>query len=186
MFKRGIAEKEHILINLLPQDREGEKRRKKVVAGAAVLVVVLAVLGWWTVNMMKAVKQEEMRNRELRQQLKIYAGREQAIDYAQLKSQVEKKRMMVEKLEGQKIYYGSFLEVFQDINSSSPYISYMEVKPGYVNLEGSGKDYDETLAYLEWLLGQEDVVIIEKLATYTAKDTGRLNFQMSVRWESGK
>lgn len=186
MFKKRIKEREHIFINLLPQDREGEKRKKEVIILAGVLILALTGAGLWTKNMMNMIKQEEMRSRQLKQELKMYADKGRSMDYGQLKAEVEKKKNVLKKLEEQKVYYGPFLDVFQDINASSPYISYMEVKPGYINIEGSGRDYDETLSYLEWLLSQEDVVIIEKLATYTSKDTGRLNFHMSVRWESGK
>lgn len=184
MFRKKIKERERILINLLPRDKEREKRKRELVIIAAALLLVMAATGLWTKNMLYMIGQEEMRSRQLQKELKMYADKGYGMDYTQLKAEVEKKKAVVEKLEREKIYYGSFLEVFQDINSSSPYISYMEVKPGYVNIEGSGRDYDETLSYLEWLLGQDKVVIIEKLATYTGKDTGRLNFHMSVRWES--
>lgn len=181
-----MKEKEKILINLLPQDKMGEKRKREITLLAVILVIFLTGAGLWCKNILDMIKQEEIRNRQLEKELKIYADKGYYMDYSRLKAEVQKKKTVLNKLEGQKVYYGSFLEIFQDINSSSPYISYMEVKPGYINIDGSGRDYDETIAYLEWLLSQEDVAIIEKLATYTGKDTGRINFHMSVRWESGK
>lgn len=186
MFTRKIREKEQILINLLPRDKKREKRRREIALLAGVMVIFLAGAGFWCKNMLGIIKNEEIRNRQLKQELKLYADKGYGMDYARLKAEVEQKQVILDKLSEKKVYYGSFLEVFQEINSSSPYISYMEVKPGYINIDGSGRDYDETLAYLEWLLSQEDVVIIEKLSTYTGKDAGRLNFHMSVRWESGK
>ncbi|SHG66113.1 Tfp pilus assembly protein PilN [Thermosyntropha lipolytica DSM 11003] len=186
LVNRGKNE-EKILINLLPQDLSREKRRKGMALAAGILIVCGLATGVWYKNMGGLIAEEQAKKERLQKELRIYtSSREDYPDYASLKEQVEKKKAVLEKIEGGKIYYGDFLETFQDINASSPYIAYMELKPGYMNMEGSGRDYDEIIDYLSWLLNQEEIVVIEKLATYRQKDSGRLNFRMSVRWESGR
>ncbi|MBO8159233.1 hypothetical protein [Thermosyntropha sp.] len=173
-----------VLINLLPQDKEKIKRRKEIATAAVLILAAVVSTGLWYLSLKGTLKAEQERNQELKAKLAKYEIKEDFLsDFKSLEEKLQKKRQAVSEIENRKIYFNQIMDNFSDINKQSPFITYMEVKPDYINIEGIAQDYDDMLAYLEWLLSQDEMISIEKMASWTSKDTGKLNFRVSVRWE---